>query len=216
MDDREQYFDILGLKPGAPPEEIVNAYTALREYWNPERVPEFYKQKAMEGRDRIEEAYRELMGLRRKEQKEVCRLTPKSPEQQRAEQPTVMAERILLGKGQDGTVFYLDRKSVVTNKDRVEVSVDIYPPESSDRLNTARGHVRRAGYDHLECLTEKWGISLSSGVFVRYGQFYKSTCGHLVEGPTDIRKVWKPIMPGTIEEAAWKAVDETLNKEKVA
>jgi hypothetical protein len=45
---------------------------------------------------------------------------------------------------------------------------------------------------------------------------YKSKCGHLIEAALDIRKVWKPITPGTLEEMAWKVVDGILHKEKVA
>lgn len=216
MHDREYFLDILGLKPSAFPEEIVNAYRALMEYWDPDRVPDFYKQKAMEGRDKIEEAYQELMGLRKTDQKEAPPLPQKLSEQRKADQPIVERERILLKKEQDGTLFYLDKKSVALNKDKAEINVDIYPPEGSTRFNTARGYIRRAGYGGLECLTEKWGIGLSNGVFIRYGQFYKSTCGHLVDATADIRKVWKPIAPGTLEEMAWKVVDGILHKEKVA
>jgi len=63
MKDQKDYFDTLGLKPGASPEEILRAYETLMEYWNPERVPEYYKQKAMEGRDKIEEAYQALLKI---------------------------------------------------------------------------------------------------------------------------------------------------------
>lgn len=216
MYDREYFLDVLGLKSGASHEEIVNAYRILVEYWDPDRVPDFYKQKAMEGRDRIEEAYQELMGLREKDQKEPPLFKQKLVEQKKPDQSIAERERTLLKKDPDGTSFYLDKKSIVCIKDKVEIDVDIYPPEGSVRFNTARGYIRRAGYDGLECLTEKWGIGLSNGVFIRYGQFYRSTCGHLVDANIDIRKVWKPIAPGTIEEVAWKAVDGILNREKVA
>jgi|PlaIllAssembly_1097288.scaffolds.fasta_scaffold101549_1 hypothetical protein len=216
MEDQEYYFDTLGLKPGATTEEIVNAYKALMEYWNPDRVPDFYKQKAMEGRDKIEEAYQELTGLRKKDQKEIHKITQKSPEQMKPAQPVADAERTLLGKDRDGTLFYLDKKTIVINKDKVEIEIDVYPPEGSTRLHTAQGYVRRAGYEGLECIMEKWGLGLSSGVFIRHGQYYKSKCGHLIEAAVDIRKVWKPIVPGTHEETAWKIVDGILHKEKVA
>ena len=63
MQDNQYYYDILGLRPGAPPEEITSAYKNLMEYWNPDRVPDFYRQKAMEGRDKIEEAYQILRSM---------------------------------------------------------------------------------------------------------------------------------------------------------
>jgi hypothetical protein len=214
--DREYFLDTLGLKPGASPEEIVDAYKALMEYWDPERVPDFYKQKAMEGRDKIEEAYQELMGHRKKDHKEIHKVTQKFPEQMKPEQSVAHAERALLGKGRDGALFYLDKKSIVFSKDKVEVEVDIYPPDGSTAFHTGQGYVRRAGYEGLECLTEKWGLGLSSAVFIKHGQYYKSKCGYLVEAVVDIRKVWKPIAPGTVEEMAWKIVDGILHKEKVA
>jgi hypothetical protein len=216
MQDLKQYFDALGLKPGAPPEEIINAYKALIEYWNPDRVPDFYKQKAMEGRDKIEEAYQEITGLRKHEQKVIYKPAQKPAEQTNAEQQTTNVERAFLGKDRDGAPFYLDTKTIVFNKDKVEIAVDIYPPAESTRFHTAQGYVRRAGFEGLECLVEKWGLSFSNKVFIKYGMNYKSKCGHLIEAALDNRKVWKPIAPGTLEEMAWKVVDGILHKEKVA
>ena len=216
MCDREHFLDVLGLKPSASHEEIVNAYRVLMEYWNPDRVPDFYKQKAMEGRDKVEVAYQELMGLRKKDQKGAPPLTQKLPEQKKADQSITEKEGILLKKDKDGTLVYLDKKSIAFNKDKIEISVNIYPPEGSTRFNTAHGYIRRAGYGSLECIAEKWGIGLSNKVFIRYGQFYKSTCGRFVEATADIRKVWKPITPGTLEEIAWKVVDGILKREKMA
>lgn len=216
MQDQKQYFDALGLKPGAPPEEIINAYKALIEYWNPDRVADFYKQKAMEGRDTIEEAYQEIMGLREHEQKVIYKPAQKPAEQTKAEQQTTKAERAFLGKDRDGAPFYLDTKTIVFNKDKVEITVDIYPPAESTRFHTAQGYLRRAGFEGLECLVEKWGLGFSNKVFIKYGMNYKSKCGHLIEAALDNRKVWKPIAPGTLEEIAWKVVDGILHKEKVA
>jgi hypothetical protein len=216
MQDLKQYFDALGLKPGASPEEIMNAYKALIEYWNPDRVPDFYRQKAMEGRDQIEEAYQELMGLRKHEQKVIHKPAQKPAEQTKPEQQTTPAEQVFLGKDRDGAPFYLDTKSIVFNKDKVEIEVDIYPPAENTRFHTAQGYVRRAGFEGLECLVEKWGLGFSNKVFIKYGMNYKSKCGHLIEAALDNRKVWKPIAPGTLEEMAWKVVDGILHKEKVA
>jgi DnaJ domain len=216
MHNQMYCFDTLGLKPGASPEEIVDAYKQLIEYWNPDRVPDFYKQKAMEGRDKIEEAYQELMGLRKKDEKEVHKFTQKPPEQMKPEQSATPAERTFLGEDRNGALFYLDKKSIVFTKDKVEVEVDIYLPEGSTSFHTAQGYVRRAGYEGLKCLAEKWGLGLSSGVFIKHSQYYKSKCGHLIEAAVDIRKVWKPIAPGTVEEMAWKVVDSMVRKEKVA
>jgi hypothetical protein len=188
----------------------------LIEYWNPDRVPDFYKQKAMEGRDKIEEAYQEIMGLRKHEQKVIYKPAQKPAEQTKAEQQTTNAERAFLGKDRDGAPFYLDTKTIVFNKDKVEIAVDIYPPAESTRFHTAQGYVRRAGFEGLECLVEKWGLGFSNKVFIKYGMNYKSKCGHLIEAALDNRKVWKPIAPGTLEEMAWKVVDGILHKEKVA
>jgi hypothetical protein len=216
LENREHYFDTLGVKPSASPEEIIRAYQALMEYWNPDRVPDFYKQKAMEGRDKVEEAYQELMGLRKKDQKEEHRLEQKAQEFKKKEQSVAEAERVLIGEDRDGTLFYLDKMSIVFNKDKAEVAVNIYLPEGSSRLNTARGYVRRSGHEGFECVMEKWGIGLSNGVFIKYGQYYKSTSGHLIETTEAFRKIWKPIVPGTLEEVAWKMIDGMLHKEKVA
>lgn len=216
MKDQKHYFDTLGLKPGASPEEIINAYNALMEYWNPDRVTDFYKQKAMEGRDKIDQAYQELMGLRKNDQKEIHKLAQKPPEQVQFEQSITDNERALLGKDRDGVLFYLDKKSIAFNKDKVEIEVDIYPPEGSTRFHTAQGYLRRAGFEGLECLVERWGLGFSNKVFIKYGMSYKSKCGHLIEAAVDIRKVWKPIVPGTLEEMAWKVVNGKLHKEKVA
>jgi hypothetical protein len=216
VEKQVNYFDILGLKPGASSEEIVNAYRALMEYWNPDRVPDYYKQKAMEGRDRIEEAYQELTGLRKKDQKAGCPSDQKLQELKAKEQPATETERVFLGQDRDGTLFYLDKRSITVNKDKAEVAVYIYPPEGSPCLNMARGYVRRAGHEGFECVSEKWGIGLSSNVFIKYGQYYRSTGGHLIETAETFRKVWKPIMQGTLEEVAWKVVDGMMHKEKVA
>ena len=214
MQDRKQYFDILGLKSGAPPEEIANVYKALMEYWNPDRVPDFYKQKAMAGRDKIEEAYQVLMGLKKIDQNEPHKPSQTGPEQMKLQQPVVHDERVLLGKDRDEALFYLDKKTIVVNKDKAEIEVDIYPPEESPRFHTAQGYVRRAGYEGLECLVERWGLGLSNGVFVKHGTYYRSKCGQLIQAGGDIRKVWKPISPGTLEETAWKAVGGISQKEK--
>lgn len=216
MEDRKHFYDTLGFKPGATPDEIMGAYQSLMEYWNPDRVPDFYKQKAMEGRDRVEEAYQELMGLRKQDQQNESLPDKKSHELKRKEQSAAEAERVLIGKDQDGALVYLDKKSIVVNKDKAEVEVNIYPPEGSPRFNAARGYVRRAGQEGFECVAEKWGIGLSSGVFIKYGQYYKSTSGYLIETSEVFRKIWKPIMHGTLEEIAWKVVDGVLHKEKVA
>lgn len=214
MQDRKHYFDILGLKTGASPEDIVNAHKALMEYWDPDRVPDFYKQKAMEGRDKIEEAYQVLMGLKKIDQHEPHKQSQTGLEQVNPQQPVVHDERVLLGKDRDEALCYLDKKTIVANNDRVDVEVDIYPPEASPRFHTAQGYVRRAGYEVLECLVERWGLSLSNGVFVKHGTYYKSKGGQLIQAGGDIRKVWKPISPGTIEETAWKAVGGILKAEK--
>jgi hypothetical protein len=216
MQDQKHYFDALGLKPGVPPEEIISAYKTLMEYWNPDRVPDFYKQKAMEGRDKIEEAYQELMGLRKHEQKVIHNPAQKPVEQTKSEQQITTAERALIGKDRDGAPLYLDKTSIVVHNDKAEIAVDIYPPADSSRFLRAQGYVKKAGYEGLECLVEKWGLGFSNKVFIRYGLSYKSKCGHLVEAALDNRKVWKPIASGTLEEIAWKVVDGILHKEKVA
>jgi curved DNA-binding protein CbpA len=218
MQDQKHYFDALGLKPGAPPEEIINAYKTLMEYWNPDRVPDFYKQKAMEGRDKIEEAYQEIMGLRKVDHQQIHKQVLKPKEQMKLGQSITDAdaERAFLGKDRDGAPFYLDTKSIVFNRDKVEIAVDIYPPAGSTRFHTAQGYVRRAGFESLECLVERWGLGFSNKVFIKYGLSYKSKCGHIIEAALDNRKVWKPIAPGTLEEIAWKVVDGMLHKEKVA
>ena len=216
MEDREYYFDTLGLKPGATTEEIANAYKALMEYWNPDRVPDFYKQKAMEGRDKIKEAYQEIMGLRKVDHQQNHKPVLKQKEQVKHVQSVNDAERAFLGKDRDGASFYLNTKSIVFNKDKVEIEVDIYPPAESTRFHTAQGYVRRAGFEGLECLVERWGLGFSNKVFIKYGLSYKSKCRHLIEAALDNRKIWKPIAPGTLEEMAWEVVDGILQKEKVA
>ena len=121
-------------------------------------------------------------------------------------------ERVLLGKDQDEALFYLDKKTITVNKNKVEVEVDIYPPEGSHRLHMAQGYVRRAGLDGLECLVEKWGFVLLSGVFIKHSLHYKSICGQLVQATGDFRKVWRPILPGTLEETAWIIIDNVFHE----
>ncbi|MGD9579717.1 MAG: J domain-containing protein [Syntrophorhabdus sp.] len=207
MQDREYYFDILGLRPGAPPEEIASAHKNLMEYWNPDRVPDFYRQKAMEGRDKIEEAYQALMGLKKTDQHETKKPSQTTQGEMKAQQTAMHEERILLGKDRDEALFYLDKKTIIMTKDKAEVEVEIYLPEESARFSTAQGCVRRAGYKSLECLVEKWGFGLSNNVFIKHGLYYKSKCGQLVQATGDLRKVWKPISSGSVEEKAWKVVD---------
>lgn len=215
-EDQKRYLEILGLRAGASSREIEDAYRALLDYWNPDRVPEFYKQKAMEGRDQIEEAYQALTDSGKRNGKEVRALTPERKKQETAEQPAKDDSRTFLGKDQNGAMYYLDRKSVVLRNDTVEVEVTIYPPEGSSSLHVAQGYVRRAGYQGLECLAELWKLGISNGVFLRYGQYYKTTCGQLVQAGEVNRKVWRPVVPGTLEEAAWIAVRTMFQKERVA
>lgn len=216
MEDKKKYFDTLGLRSGANQDEIAKTYRALMEYWNPDRVPDFYKQKAMEGRDQIEEAYQELMGFRKETRglsqkpEQVC------PDCTRPGKDTAKNELVFLGKDREGASVYLDKTSITFSKDTVHIEIDIYLSEGSARFNTAQGYVRRAGYKGLECLTEKWGLGLASGVYIKHSQYFKSTCGHLVLASGELRKVWKPIAPGTLEETVWKVVDAITNKEKVA
>lgn len=214
MKDQKDYFDTLGLKPGASPEEILRAYETLMEYWNPERVPEYYKQKAMEGRDKIEEAYQALLGLCPVNQRQMPKPHKREPTPIEPEQQVADTERVFLGEDREGAVFYLDKKTMVFHKDKVEIEVNIYPPANSSRFLTAQGYVRRAGYDSLDCVLERWGLSPSSKVFIKYGRYYKSKCGHLVNASSDTRKVWKPIAPGTVEETAFNVVDRMMSKEK--
>jgi len=108
MQDNQYYYDILGLRPGAPPEEITSAYKNLMEYWNPDRVPDFYRQKAMEGRDKIEEAYQILMGLKKTEQHETKIPSQTTQEEMKSQQTAINNEHILLGKDGDEALFYLD------------------------------------------------------------------------------------------------------------
>lgn len=208
MQNHEHYFDVLGLKLGATHEEITNAYRTLIEYWNPDRVPDFYKQKAMEGRDKIENAYQVLMGLKKIDKHEIQRTSQAGPEQMEPNESVLNNERVLLGKDRDEALFYLNKKTIVQNKDKVEVEVEIYLPKESVRYDTAQGFVRRAGYTCLDCLIEKWGFGLTNNVFIKHGLYYKSKCGQLVHATGDFRKVWKPILSGTIEETAWKVVME--------
>lgn len=214
MQNHEHYFDVLGLKPGATYEEIMNAYRALREYWNPDRVPDFYKQKAMEGRDKIEDAYQVLMGLKKIDTHEIQKTSQAEPEQMKPKELFLDDERLYLGKDRDEALFYLNKKTITRNKERAEVEVEIYLPKDGVRYDKAQGYVRRAGYRSLECLIEKWGFGIMNNVFIKYGFYYKSTCGQLVQGTGDFRKVWKPILSGTIEETAWKVVNEIFHGEK--
>jgi hypothetical protein len=105
-------------------------------------------------------------------------------------------------------------KTIVFHKDRVEIEVNIYPPAGSNRFLTAQGYVRRAGYEGLDCIVEKWGLGLSNRVFTKHGTHYKSKCGHLIDATVDVRKVWKPIAPGSVEEMACQVIDGMMSKEK--
>jgi hypothetical protein len=212
MTDQKNYFDTLGLKPTASPEEIIKAHDQLMEYWNPDRVPDFYKQKALEGRDRIEEAYQQLMGLRDAGQRRTQEPARKPQELIAPKKPATDGDRAFIGTDRDGSTFYLDKKSIVVQNDRLEVSVNIYPPADSTLFLKAQACMRRAGYEGLECLVEKWGLGPSSKVFTKYGLNYKSRCGHLMEADTDTRKVWKPIASGSLEEKAWETVDGIIRK----
>jgi hypothetical protein len=214
MKDQKDYFDTLGLKPDASPEEIISAYKTLKEYWNPDRVPDYYKQKAMEGRDKIEEAYQKLMGLRSVDQRQIPKPTQKAPEKMEPEQQMADTERAFLGKDRNDAELYLDMKTIVFHKDRTEIEVNIYPPAGSNRFLTSQGYVRRAGYEGLDCIVEKWGLGLSNRVFTKHGTHYKSKCGHLIDAAVDVRKVWKPIAPGSVEEMACQVIDGMMSKKK--
>ena len=39
MNDLDQYYKVLGLLPGASPEEITQAYKDLAFIWHPDRIP---------------------------------------------------------------------------------------------------------------------------------------------------------------------------------
>lgn len=214
MKDQKDYFETLGLKPGASPEEILRAYETLMEYWNPERVPEYYKQKAMEGRDKIEEAYQALLGLWPVNQRQMPNPHKREPTPIEPEQQVADTERVYLGEDREGALFYLNKKTIVFHKDKVEIEVNIYPPANSSRFLTAQGYVRRAGYEALDCIVEKWGLGTSNRVFTKYGSRYKSKCGHLIDAAMEVRKVWKPIAPGSVEEMACQVIDGMMSKEK--
>jgi hypothetical protein len=64
-DDLERYYLVLGLRPGASPDEIRQAYRNLVKVWHPDRVSEDrLKQKAEEKLKEINEAYKRLRHAR--------------------------------------------------------------------------------------------------------------------------------------------------------
>jgi hypothetical protein len=236
MKDKQDYFDVLGLKPTASRDEIDRAYQRLMEYWNPDRVPDYYKQKALVGRERVEEAYLVAVGLRepqaeRKTPKTMDQDSEASPQelgsQKHKDDPTPQeqatslesiprrlgdrAARILVHTDVDGTAYYVDKESVTVHNDRVEIDVDVFPPETNPRLRNALACSRRAGHKGVECLVEKWVLGSSSKVFVKHGLEYRSKCGHLGQVDNDARKVWKPIAPSTLEETVWNVVTNILS-----
>ena len=62
MGDLERYYGILGLEPGAPAEEVKQAWRDLAQVWHPDRFAgnERLRQKAQEKLKELNEAYRML------------------------------------------------------------------------------------------------------------------------------------------------------------
>lgn len=66
MGDTDRYYEILGLEPGASPEEVKQAYRDLAKVWHPDRFPNDprLQQKAQEKLKEINEAYERLQSSR--------------------------------------------------------------------------------------------------------------------------------------------------------
>ena len=66
VDDLERYYEILGLKPGASPEEVKQAYRDLAKVWHPDRFSHDSRlqRKAQEKLKEINEAYERLSSFR--------------------------------------------------------------------------------------------------------------------------------------------------------
>ena len=62
MSDSKQHYEILGLKPGASPAELKQAYRRLAKIWHPDRFTHDsqLKQQAEEKIKTINEAYQQL------------------------------------------------------------------------------------------------------------------------------------------------------------
>lgn len=66
MDKKDCYYEILGLEPGASPEEVKQAYLDLAKVWHPDRFPSDprLQQKAQEKLKEINIAYEQLRSFR--------------------------------------------------------------------------------------------------------------------------------------------------------
>ena len=66
MPDFQRYYEILGVEPGSPPEEVKQAWRDLAQVWHPDRFTanERLKQKAQDKLKEVNEAYEALRELR--------------------------------------------------------------------------------------------------------------------------------------------------------
>jgi hypothetical protein len=74
MNDMERWYHILGLEPGASPEEVGQAYKDLVFVWHPDRIPQDntrLQQKAVEKLKEFNLAYEQLRTLRKVSQPQV-------------------------------------------------------------------------------------------------------------------------------------------------
>lgn len=66
MSDLQRYYEILGVEPGSPPDEIRQAWRELAQVWHPDRFTanERLRQKAQDKLKEVNEAYEALRDLR--------------------------------------------------------------------------------------------------------------------------------------------------------
>ncbi|MBI3989467.1 MAG: J domain-containing protein [candidate division NC10 bacterium] len=85
MEELNQYYEILGLRLGASPEEVKHAYRDLVKVWHPDRFPNDprLQQKAQERLKEINNAYERLRSVPAGPHVEASSSEPQAQQQKR-------------------------------------------------------------------------------------------------------------------------------------
>ena len=186
VDELRQYYEILGLQPGASREEIINAYKEqLKLCGAPLRLKQ------------IEEAYQKLINL------ETSGGESAISESQFQEKDGWR----FIGSDEDAT-YHIDTKGVRYDSDSFRLLVSITPLKGSQTFLMTQELLKEQGKENegLESIRQVWQISPSKNTITfnhlsAYGKGDKLISRIAFEEP-----IVRPIDQGSIEEKIFKAV----------
>lgn len=131
MKDTEQHLEILGLPPNTSRQEIEEVHANMARLWHPDRFQgkdSTLQHKAKEKFAEIENAYQALLTFIDNQ--------PKGSDQEsiRADTPKELIQngnKIFAGKDKRGGSIFFDKTSVIVQQKKVDIRIEIYPPESN-------------------------------------------------------------------------------------